>query len=240
MSRMPRSAIVLGCAVLCLSGSAFFALDSAAVPVPTPTPTPAPGSFPSAGIDQIDHDLQIDLMQRGSDGTSDKLLETLSFRGRMTIERGDPYTNGSGFREISFLVTRWEATAWSNALKSMVVYQLSSGAQPPSFITAETKGTDYPATFDFHLYFDATAYNTLLILRHHGRPKGHGFMEVPPSGNRPTSPTISSFEPEVIEAEHPQFGTIYFRPRNCNDGGSQTLHTFTAEEKSSLKLPQGR
>lgn len=235
MSRT-RSFVVLGCAVLCLAGSALFALDSAAVPVPAS----APGSFPPAGIDQIDHDLQIDLMQRGSDGAPDTLLESLSFRGRMTIERGDPYTNGSGLREISFLVTRWEATAWSNALGSMVVYQLSPGAQPPSFITAETKTADYPATFDFHLYFDATAYGTILILRHHGRPKGHGFMEVPPSGNRPTSPTIYSFEPEVIEGEHPQLGTIYFKPRNCNDSGSQTLHTFTAEEKASLKLPQSR
>ncbi|HEX7185414.1 MAG TPA: hypothetical protein VF756_26555 [Thermoanaerobaculia bacterium] len=236
MSRTLRSVVVLWCAVLCLSGNALFALDSATAVVPVPVS----GTFPLAGIDQIDHDLQIDLFQRGAEGAPDTLLETLSFRGRMTIERGDPYISSSGFREVSFVVTRWEATAWSNALGSMVVYRLSPGAQPPSYITAETRTSDYPATFDFNLYFDATAYGMILIERHHGRPKGHGFMEVPPSGNRPTSPTITSFEPYVIEGEHPQYGTIYFRPRNCNDSGSQTLHTYTAAEKASLKLPQGR
>ena len=232
MSRMLLRSAGVCFATLCLMGGALFGLDSASATAP------APGSFPAAGIDQIDHEIQIDLFQRGTDGTADRLLETLTFRGRMLIERGDPYMSSSGFRQVRFAVTRWEATAWSNALSSLVVYKLSSASQPPSFITADTKTSDFPATFDFNLLFDASAYGRILIERHHGRPKGHGFMEIPPSGNRPTSPTITSFEPYVIEGDHPQYGTIYFRPRNCNDSGSVTLHTYTAAEKQNLKLPQ--
>lgn len=204
---------------------------------PLTAATTRAGTFPPAGIDQIDHEIQIDLLQRGVDGAPDKVLETLTFRGRMIVERGDPYVNSSGRREISFVVTRWEATAWSNVLSSLVVYKLAEPPQPPSFITAETTTADFPATFDFNLHFEAQAYGQILIHRHHGRPKGHGFMEVPPSGNRPTSPTITSFESTVIEGDHPQLGVIYFKPKNCNDQGGRTLHTFTAKEKENLKLP---
>jgi len=233
MFRAKTSAFAL-LAGLCL-GSASLAAATPGVPAPGTA-----GAFPSAGIDQVDHEITIDLFQRIPNGTADKLLETLTFRGRMVLERGDAYVNSSGFREIAFVVNRWEATAWSKALSSMVVYRLNEGTQPASYITAETTTADFPATFDFNLNFEASAYGTILRPRHHGRPKGHGFMEIPPTGNRPTSPTLASFETTLITADHPTLGTIYFKPRHCNDQGGTTLATYTAAEKANLKLPAGR
>jgi hypothetical protein len=217
-------------------------LTSASLSAATPQ-VPAPGKagiFPTAGIDQVDHEITIDLFQRSTTGVADKLLETLTFRGRMVLERGDAYVNSTGFREIAFVVNRWEATAWSKALSSMVVYRLNESTQPTSYITAETTTADFPATFDFNLNFEASAFGMILLPRHHGRPKGHGFMEVPPTGNRPTSPTLTSFETALITAEHPTLGTIYFKPRHCNDQGGTTLATYSVAEKANLKLPGGQ
>jgi len=207
---------------------------------PAPTEPTKPTGFPAAGIDRIDHELRVDLFQRGAQGGKDKLLETLNFSGRMMIERGDPYRTAAGVREIPFVITRWEATAWSKALGSLVVYRLSDSPQPRSAITAETKRGDYPATFAFNLEFDATAYGQTLVRRHHGRPEGHGFGVVPPGPIRRLSPTIQKFEDKLIEAEHPKYGRIYFKPKDCNDQNGKTLHNFSEEEKKNLKLPAAK
>lgn len=201
-------------------------------------PTATAKKFPPAGLDRIDHQLVIDLLARGRDGKPDTRLESLTFAGRMLIERGDPYVTSAGLPQVAFRVQTWEASAWSNALGCVILYRTGDNPQPLSRITAETKRASFPATFDFELDFDATVCGVTFVKKHHGRPKGHGFQEVPPTGNRSTSPTITSFEDSVIEGQHPKYGTIYFKPRNCNDQSGRTVHTFTAEQKKVLDLPR--
>lgn len=216
-----------------LSAAALFSQNAGQKPTPQPAK-----KFPSAGLDRIDHHLTIDLMARGRDGKPDTLLETLTFEGRMLIQRGDPYASAAGVSEVAFRVQTWEATAWSDKLECVILYRTGDNPQPLSRITAETKRASFPATFDFQLDFDATVCGVTFVKKHHGRPKGHGFLEVPPTGNRRTSPTITSFEDAVIEGDHPKYGRIYFKPRNCNDQSGRTVHTFTAEQKKNLDLPK--
>jgi hypothetical protein len=197
---------------------------------------PVPGVFPAAGIDQIDHELTVNLHRVGLDGQTGELLESLKFNGRMLIQRGDPHVNEQGFRQIDFLVTHWKATAWSNVLNTLVVYQLSDVAQPKSTIVAEQKTSDYPATFTFGVIFDPIAFAKYILEHWVGRPMGNGFMEVPPSGNRRTSPLLTSFESARIETVHPTLGTLQFVPQDCGDVAGVTLVTFTPDQKQNLNI----
>lgn len=179
-------------------------------------------AFPPAGTDLVHHDLRLDVLQVA--GGADKLLETLVFDGRMLLERGEPYVNQEGLRQIDFQVLSWEAVTWSEALGTTVVYRsVIDEKQPPSSIVAERAGQDFPATFTFNVIFDAYAGGVLVHRRHHGRPKGGGFHVVPPNGDRRLSPTITGFEQTVIEIEHPELGLLRFKPRDCNDRESRTL-----------------
>jgi len=194
------------------------------------------GGFPAAGIDAISHEITVDLYALGNGVDNYRLLETLVFKGRMIIEREDPHLNAAtGKRQIDFVVQRWEAQAWSNALNGLVVYRLSNVPQKTSTVTAEKAGSDYPARFSFNVTFDASINSQDIIIEHEGAPDGPSFMEVPPSGNRRTSPRMTNFETIRIEADHPVHGRIRFVPTACEDEGGDTLVTFTEEQKRLLK-----
>lgn len=196
-------------------------------------------TFPSAGIDLIEHDLTVGLFAPGP-GSGGRLVETLEFDGRMLIERGDPFVNPEGLRQIDFQVLSWEAVAWSDALQTLVVYSTREGVdQQPSSIVAQQPEADFPATFIFKVFFDATAFGTVFFKDHHGMPVGHDFFEVPPTGHRRRSPTITTFETEIIEIDHPELGRISFRPIDCKDREGKTLVTFTPDQKKDLNLFSG-
>lgn len=206
-------------AVLALLLAVLGGVPAAAAPAHPPGPM---GEFPPAGTDLVYHDLRIDVFRVVPGG--EEPLETLVFEGRMLLQRGDPFTNADGLRQIDFQVLSWDAVAWSQALSIPVVYRSVAGEpQPTSTIVAEQPGSDFPATFDFNVIFDAYAGGILIFRRHHGRPKGHGFLVVPPNGNRLHSPTITEFEQTVIEFDHPELGLLRFRPKDCNDRESRIL-----------------
>lgn len=189
----------------------------------TAVPVPQPGVFPPAGIDLVTHELTIDILRVRDDGSEGELIETLQFNGNMLLERAAPIVNEQGFRQINFVVQSWEAHTFSKALDTVITYRLSEGDQENSTIVAQQKDRDFPATFTFNVIFDAIAYGSVFFPRHHGRPWWHDFFEVPPSGNRRTSPTILGFETARIEMDHPGLGRILFKPRNCNDSGGTTI-----------------
>ncbi len=192
--------------------------------------------FPAAGIDLIHHELQVGIYKVNDDGSNGDLLERLLFEGRMLVERSDPYVNAGGFRQIDFLVKDWKAMSWSDTLDTMVMYYLSDGIQQEfSSITAQQKGSDYPAKFDFRVGFTATAFGETVIDPFHGNPYEEGFFEVPPSGNRRTSPTMYGFETERIETDHPAHGRLRFVPLACNDSDGQTLTTFDPDSPARDK-----
>lgn len=199
------------------------------------------GHFPTAGMDVMTHKITVGLYQVKETGERGELLETLDFKGRMLIERGDPFVNEQlgGRRQIEFFVKSWEAQAWSNKLNTLVVYKLSDVDQKPSTITAQQKGADFPAAIHFRVTFDASAYDTVFDPIHEGTPDGEGFMEVPPSGNRRTSPTITKFDATRIEMDHPTLGRLLLHPIDCNDETGETLVTFTDAQKKLLKLGAG-
>lgn len=199
--------------------------------------TEGTGGFPSAGMDVITHQITVGLYQIGPNDELGSLLETLTFKGRMLIERADPYMDDDlGRRKIDFVVKSWEADAWSEKLNTLVVYKLSDVEQKFSTITAEQKETDYPATIHFRVTFDAYAYGEPFELVYEGEPYGPLFMEVPPSGNRRTSPTITKFDTGKIETDHPTLGRLRLVPIACDDEGGETLVTYTEEQKKLLKL----
>jgi hypothetical protein len=190
-------------------------------------PVGAMDSFPPAGIDRVKHDLRIALLEVDERG-GERELEVLAFEGHMALERGEPYTNEQGLRQVDFTVTSWVATAFSKALGGEIMYILSdTEKQPTSSIRALEKGSDFPAEFDFNLIFDARLNNQVVHRGHHGRPHGWPFFVIPPNHIRSLSPTITSFEDTVIRVAHPERGTtLIFRPRDCNDGASETVVTF--------------
>ncbi len=192
--------------------------------------------FPDAGIDLVHHELQIGIYTIADDGSDGDLLETLLFDGRMLLERGTPYTNADGIRQIDFLVKEWEAFAWSNTLQTMVNYRLTEGLQQQlSSITAQQTGSDFPAEFVFSVGFTAEVLG-IWLPHPHGKPHEKDFFEVPPSGNRRTSPTLYGFEAERIELDHPEHGQLRFVPLECNDSKGETLVTF--EEDNPARDPR--
>jgi hypothetical protein len=197
-----------------------------------PETGPGGAGFPPRGTDLVHHDLRVDVLEGGGDGREGKLLETLEFAGRMLLERGDPYTNEQGYRQIDFVVLAWEAVAWSEVLGSDVVYRLSSDKQELSSIVAQKKRSDFPAYFTFNVVFDAFAGGRRVHRKHHGRPEGGGFHRVPPGGDRESSPTITTFEREVIRVKAGRLGELIFRPRDCNDRESRTLGTSRQPHRS--------
>jgi hypothetical protein len=218
--------------VLCLT------LSVAAVAQEDPGKAIIGGKFPSAGVDIINHLLTIALYSVQGNGEPGELLETLKFKGRMLVERGDPYVNKDGYSQIPFVVKSWEAFAWSNKLNSLVTYSTSGVDQKGSIITAQKKGSNFPAKFLFHVIFNVNAFGQNLTEEPHcGTPEGDGFMEVPPSGNRLTSPSITKFDVTRIQADHPTLGKVMFVPLLCEDEGGTTLVTYTAEQKKTLNLP---
>jgi hypothetical protein len=121
----------------------------------------------------------------------------------------------------------------------MVVYSLADVPQKTSTITAQQKESDFPARFHFIVTFNANAFGQRLTdYPYPGEPEGDGFMEVPPSGNRRTSPALSKFEATRIEADHPTLGKVMFVPFTCGDEEGNTLVTYTDEQKKTLSLPR--
>jgi hypothetical protein len=103
---------------------------------------------------------------------------------------------------------------------------LSDGAeQPASTIVSEQPESDFPATLQFNVIFDARVNNQTVFREHEGRPEGHGFFAIPPSGNRRTSPRMTVFEKTRIAVDHPSLGAVEAIPLDCNDLGSTTLAT---------------
>lgn len=190
---------------------------------PPGRPPDDPGDvFPPAGIDLVEHQLRIRL-DVGCTGEGD---EVIPMKGTMVIDRGDPYTNDAGVRQVDFVVRSWQATGWSWTLKSVVTYVLSENEeQPTSSIVAEQPESDFPATLAFNVIFDARVNNQVVHKGHHGRPEGHGFFAIPPSGNRRTSPRMTIFERARVAVEHPSLGRVEAIPLDCNDLGSLTLAT---------------
>src|SRR5262245_35123276 len=139
-------------------------------------PSPSKGGrFPGAGIDLMTHELTVGIYRVGDDGSRQALLETLKFQGRMLGERGDPYVNADGYRQIDFLVRKWEAVAWSQTLNTLITYSLNDGPQRMSKIVAQQTGSDYPARFQFNVNFGATAFDSIIDPEHEGMPQGDGF-----------------------------------------------------------------
>lgn len=192
-----------------------------------PRTQPRRRTFRAAGLDVVEHDLRVKIVQVDKRNRERETLETLTFRGRMAIERQNAFRNAQNRRQIDFRVKTWVATAFSQVLQQDILYILSEDAdQPTSTITAEREDADFPAAFEFNVIFDARVGNATVVRQHHGQPAGHGFMVVPPDGNRRNSPTITGFETEFIQLDHPELGRIRFVPVDCNDSSSETVRTF--------------
>lgn len=179
-----------------------------------------PEEFPPAGVDLVYHTLRVRL-DVGKTGQGDEIVDLF---GKMIVERGDPYADRDGRRTIDFVVRSWEASGWSWTLGQVLTYVLAEDVeQPTSSIVAEQEETPFPATFAFNVIFDVRANNVRVFGRQHGRPEGHGFMTIPPAGDRKLSPRITQFETNLVEVEHPQLGMIQAIPIDCNDQASITL-----------------
>lgn len=217
--------------------------------------------FPGPGLDIIHHEVAVNLFQVIN--KEEVLLETLTFQGRMVIERGKAYTNSDGFRQVDFIAKAWTATAWSKSLKQDVLYILSQDVeQPISTIISETKKNDFPATIQFDLIFDVRVNNVTIITQHKGRPKGHKFLTIPPAQeNRPEAPpTISTFgaddimdvgigaseKGEMVYRQNPsksfldEGGLLQLRvlPVDCNDKAGVTVVSFA--EINMPKMPAAK
>jgi len=182
-----------------------------------------PSSFPSAGIDVVYHKLRVQV-DVGATGTADEVLELL---GKMQIQRGDPYTNKDGLRQIDFKVMSWDASGWSSVFKQNITYTLSEGVeQKVSTILSQQPDRDFPATFFFNVTFDVRANNQPVYRMHEGQPELPNAWVVPPDGNRVNTPVVTKFDQTLIRINHPHHGTIQFTPLECADESSRTLVTF--------------
>jgi hypothetical protein len=176
--------------------------------------------FPPGGIDFIRHDLRI--MMTGEKGD---YQEVVNMTGAMMIQRTDPSIGKEGRRQIEFKVLSWAATGWSEKLNVAISYVLSEDVdQPVSTIVAEGNEFDFPASFNFNVIFDTRINNETVFRQLHGRPEGHGFLTVPPVGDRKLSPTITRFtDIGKVSISHPVLGKIVAKPVDCNDRQGETL-----------------
>ena len=210
-------------------------------------------TFPASGVDLIQHEVRVNLYQ--VEDKQERLLETLKFAGRMTIEREDPFTNDTGKRQINFLVKSWVASAWSETLKQEVLYVLSQDVeQPLSQIVAEDQKADYPASIRFNVTFDVRANNQTIVQRHEGSPAGRAFHTIPPAlnGDLSMAPKMFTFgDDDIIDlaiavgdggalaltanpaANQPKLIEFRVKPVDCNDKIGQTKASFV-----NLKVPQ--
>lgn len=181
---------------------------------------PIPSQFPAGGIDFIKHDLRVQMSAEKKNYS-----EIIEMTGAMVIQRADPYLGKQGRRQIDFKVLSWAATGWSQQLGVAITYTLSEDVdQPTSSIVAEQEQFDFPASFNFNVVFDARLNNKSVFRRLSGRPEGHGFMQVPPSGDRKLSPTITRFaDVGFVKIRHPELGEIVVKPVDCNDRHGETL-----------------
>lgn len=201
-------------------------------------------ALPPPGVDVVQHNLTIELhrITAGADGklpgpcesaesvgAKAELLEDIVFGGRMVLQRGKAFVNRGGYQQQPFMVTAWSANGYSKALGTTIQYVLSSEKQQiESSITSERKDSAFPVTFDFNVIFDAYANGRLVRPGHHGRPKGYGFLTVPPSGDRRLSPTIREFEDCFVDVPDPrgERALFRFRPKECNDEKGETVATL--------------
>jgi hypothetical protein len=162
------------------------------------------------------------------DAEKAEFSEVITLDGAMVIQRTDPYINKERCRQIDFKVLSWVATGWMHKFDAALVYTLSEDVeQPLSSIVAHQTETDFPAAFNFVVIFDARINNRTIFRRLEGRPEGHGFGEVPPTGDRSTSPTITRFmDVGNIKFDHPDVGSILISPIDCNDQSGTTLLTI--------------
>lgn len=188
-----------------------------------PGPERLPSQFPPAGIDFITHKLRVRI-----DAEKAGVSEVISMDGAMSVQRADPYVNKDGHRQIDFKVLSWSATGWLHKFEAALTYNLSEDVeQPISNIVAHQRETDFPAAFNFVVIFDARVNNRTAFRQLDGRPEGHGFMVVPPSGNRETSPTITRFmDVGNVKFDHPDLGPIVITPIDCNDQSGDTIDTI--------------
>ncbi len=184
---------------------------------------PRPTQFPPAGIDLITHEVRVRM-----DAEKLGFSEIISLDGAMVIQRTDPYINKEKCRQIDFKVLSWVATGWMEKFDSALVYTLSEDVeQPLSSIVAHQTETDFPAAFNFVVIFDARINNRTVFRQLEGRPEGHGFGVVPPTGDRSTSPTITRFmDVGNVKFDHPDIGPILISPIDCNDQSGKTLRTI--------------
>ena len=175
--------------------------------------------FPIGGIDSVQHDLRV-LMTSESG-----FEEVLELSGSMILQRSDPYMTKDDRRVIDFKVMSWVATGWSEKLGAVVSYVLTEGEdQPISTIEAEQPKQDFPASFNFNVLFDVRLNNETVFRKLHGRPEGTHFRQVPPTGDRALSPTITRFtDVNQVTVKHPEFGEIFVKPLDCNDREGRIL-----------------
>jgi hypothetical protein len=94
-------------------------------------------AFPKAGIDLVEHELTVDMMLVDEKTKKEKLLESLLFKGRMTLRRAAPVTidrgADKGKTKVDFEVLTWVASAYSQQLQTEILYILSEDVkQKPS------------------------------------------------------------------------------------------------------------
>ncbi len=175
--------------------------------------------FPIGGIDNVQHDLRV-LMTSESG-----FEEVMELAGSMILQRTDPYMTEDERRVVDFKVISWVASGWSEKLGAAMTYVLSEDEdQPVSTIEAEQRKHDFPATFNFNVLFDVRINNETVFRKLHGRPEGSHFRQVPPTGDREMSPTITRFtDRNQVTIKHPEHGEIFVKPLDCNDREGRTL-----------------
>lgn len=200
-------------------------------PPPPGGPLLLPAQFPPAGIDFITHKLRVRM-----DAEKAGLSEVITMDGAMAIQRADPYINKERCRQIDFKVLSWVVTGWMHKFNAAMTYTLSEDVeQPLSSIVAHQIETDFPVAFNFVVIFDARINNRTVFRQLEGRPEGHGFRVVPPTGDRSTSPTITRFtDVGNIKFDHPDVGPIFITPIDCNDQSGTTLHTIPGMKLVSM------
>lgn len=176
--------------------------------------------FPKGGIDFVIHDLRVHFANE--DGSFE---ETIEFSGAMMIQRSDPYRGKDKRTSIDFKALSWVASGWSEKLGVSIVYSLTEGIdQPVGRIYAEQTESDFPATFHFNVIFDILVNNEVVFRELHGEPVATRYMQVPPSGDRRLSPTVTRFEDKnEVTIRVPNIGILKGKPVDCNDRSGTTL-----------------
>ena len=111
---------------------------------------------------------------------AEELVETVELRALLKLQRFEPTTNTSGYRQLEFEILVWEVGGHSDTLDGYLSFALSDVPQPRSVCVALQQEKDFPALMVYNAIYDLYLNGRCVLEKRPGIGIGHNVMGIPP------------------------------------------------------------